>query len=715
MSAILFLSDIEKHNPYIDFNTSNTSFIRLSMVLKRMGIKNHYFFLSLLDRSLLGVNPHSPDLTIEQKAKIVRECKLNIWYYIREVVKIPVTGEDVGIPFQLHRGNLAFCWSLMNDVDTGLIMPRQTGKTYCTQVFVSYMMYILANNLDIGMYTKDATLVQDNVARLKALRDGLPKWLVNKTGLDTERKEGLSYAALNNSYKTFTSANDENGAYKLGRGATMALIHFDEIAFMNYNWIVVPTAVNSMLAASQNARRNGLPSPMIFTTTAGNPDTKTGSFALNIFESAMPFSEALYDLKDRTALLDIIRKSSDSAAPMLYLEFSYRQLGRSDEWFREAAARSKASQDDINRDLLNIWQSSSDNAILTEEVRRKVRASSREPLYSDLSSGFMVKWYEDQATVESEEFRHSHLILGMDTSENIGRDFTTMTIISVDDMRVVATARCNDSNTMEIARFVVALIKRFPGLVYIPERNNTGTAIIDYAIEVMQKDNINPYFRIYNEVVQNYGDPKYRNVDVYNFQEIHGHTRATFGFRTSGAAVSGTSRNLLYKNVMLKTLDLNSSRIYDRTLISEFCNLTLKGGRIDHEANKHDDQVISYLLACFLVFYGKNLSMYGIPDAAVLSSLGANGDEVSNSAKMEQIRIRKRIAELEGWIAGGCSYVLQQSYLRELSTLRRMVDESVIAVTPIAVSQVKAEEEKINTNKQSEASVRNFAMRFLRR
>ena len=67
------------------------------------------------------------------------------------------------------------------------------------------------------MFTKDSTLVQDNVSRLKALRDGLPKWIVTKTTEDSERKEGLSYAGLNNVYKTFTSANDPQGAYKLGR------------------------------------------------------------------------------------------------------------------------------------------------------------------------------------------------------------------------------------------------------------------------------------------------------------------------------------------------------------------------------------------------------------------------------------------------------------------------------------------------------------------
>ena len=494
----------------------------------------------------------------------------------------------------------------------------------------------------------------------------------------------------------------------------MALIHFDEIAFMNYNWIVVPTAVNSMLAASMNARRNGLPSPMIFTTTAGNPDTKQGDFALGIFESAMPFTEALYDLKDRDELISVIKKSSSSASPMLYLEFSYRQLGKTDEWFREAAARSKASQDDINRDLLNIWQSSSDNAILNEETRREIRKSSMEPAYSDLSSGFLIKWYEPKAVVESPEFKRKHLIFGMDTSENIGRDFTTMTVISVEDMRVVATCRCNDSNTMEIARFVTNLLKKFPNLVWIPERNNTGVAIIDYALEVLQKEGINPFFRIYNEVIQNYRDPKYRDVDIYNFQEIHGRTRATFGFRTSGAAVSGTSRNLLYKNVMMKTLELNASRIFDRTLISEFCNLTLKGGRIDHESNRHDDQVISYLLACFLIFYGKNLAMYGIPDQVVLKSISDSGDVINASAKREQLYIRRRIAELEQLMCCGSSYFLRQSYERELNSLRQMIDESVLSVAPIAVSQVNYQEKEIKARQSSEASLRNFASRFLR-
>ena len=189
----------------------------MSILLKRMGVKNHYFFLALYDKSLLNVDPHSKDLTTEQRLRIAYECKINFWYFIREVVRVPVVGQESGTRFILNRGNLALYWSIMNDVDIGYIQPRQTGKTIGTQILVCYVEYIWGSSLDVGMFTKDSTLVQDNVARLKGIRDCLPKWMVTKSTADGERKEGLYYAALKNSYKTFTSANDENGAYRLGR------------------------------------------------------------------------------------------------------------------------------------------------------------------------------------------------------------------------------------------------------------------------------------------------------------------------------------------------------------------------------------------------------------------------------------------------------------------------------------------------------------------
>lgn len=214
---ILYQSDILRENPHFHYNTKNTSFIRMSIVLKRMGVKNNKFFLALYQPELANIDPFDyKSLTPELISKILVECKLNPWYFFREVLRIPASGDEA-IPFELHRGNLAAIWTFLNDMDFGLIQPRQTGKTYVTQSIVCYYKYILADSVKIGMFTKDTSLLQDNVLRLKELRDGLPKYFVEKSPRDWDRKEGVSYDKKKNFYYTYTQPMDEKSAYKQGR------------------------------------------------------------------------------------------------------------------------------------------------------------------------------------------------------------------------------------------------------------------------------------------------------------------------------------------------------------------------------------------------------------------------------------------------------------------------------------------------------------------
>lgn len=214
---ILYQEDIDREHPYIDYKTKNDSFIRMSIVLKRMGIKNNTFHLVLYQKELMDVDPYDyKNLNNETIARILYECKINPFYFFRSCCRIPTAGDEA-IPFILNRFNLAFIWSFFNDVDIGIVIPRQQGKTITTQALMCYMMYVYADNIKIGMYTKDAVLIGDNVLRLKDIRDNLPKYFVEKSTDDIDRKEGLSYAKKHNYYVTFTSSNDERGAYRLGR------------------------------------------------------------------------------------------------------------------------------------------------------------------------------------------------------------------------------------------------------------------------------------------------------------------------------------------------------------------------------------------------------------------------------------------------------------------------------------------------------------------
>lgn len=466
-----------------------------------------------------------------------------------------------------------------------------------------------------------------------------------------------------------------------------------------------------MNKASEQVRGQGLPSPIIYTTTAGNPETKPGQYALRILQSGTPFTESMYDLDNRDALVELISHTSENR--MLYLEFSYKQLGKSDEWLQQVISRGQASPDDVARDLLNIWQSSNDRAVIPQNLLQRIRASKREPDFVDLRDGFVVKWYRPRTEVSTESFKESPMIMGMDTSENVSRDYTTFVIIDPRDMGVIATCRCNESNTMQVAQHVFVFLKRFPNLLWIPERNNTGIGIIDFVIQKLVESNINPYTRIYNEVVQNTGDGKFKDVNVFDYTSISGRIRSTFGFRTTGG-----SRNTLYKVTMMKTLEMNSDRIYDNSLISELCNLTERNGRVDHPEGCHDDTTISYLLACYLVFFGKHIHLYNIPAKSILEKVAAStGAQIDPNQREKQLYLKNRIQDLNAKIANTTSYILKEQYERELKTLLPQVDDSILEIQPLAISQIEYQEKELlgKTTGATVESVRNFLTHWRRK
>jgi hypothetical protein len=79
---ILFLEDWKKYpDAIIDYKTSNKSALELSIKLKKMEIKNHSFFLVLFDSTLSGIDPFSPDLTLDHKIRIGIETRKNPFFF----------------------------------------------------------------------------------------------------------------------------------------------------------------------------------------------------------------------------------------------------------------------------------------------------------------------------------------------------------------------------------------------------------------------------------------------------------------------------------------------------------------------------------------------------------------------------------------------------------------------------------------------------------
>ena len=91
----------------VDTKTTNTSFLRLAAIYKKMGIKNHAFILQLHNPDLQGIDPFSEDLTTAQMAAIALECKENFFYFIREIAMAPPISGNIPVRFKANRGNIA--------------------------------------------------------------------------------------------------------------------------------------------------------------------------------------------------------------------------------------------------------------------------------------------------------------------------------------------------------------------------------------------------------------------------------------------------------------------------------------------------------------------------------------------------------------------------------------------------------------------------------
>jgi hypothetical protein len=160
----------------IHHGTKNESFLRMHRHLRKRGIGNDKFFLRLNDPDLAGVDPHSPNLTRLQKAKVIKEVMSNPWYFYREVVRIPVPG---GVkPFELHRGNMAVLWAMHMNVKTCTLLPRQSYKTISTACVFLWIYRFGTTNSNVIFSNKELKDSRLNLKRLKDIDKLLPSYLI---------------------------------------------------------------------------------------------------------------------------------------------------------------------------------------------------------------------------------------------------------------------------------------------------------------------------------------------------------------------------------------------------------------------------------------------------------------------------------------------------------------------------------------------------------
>ena len=680
---IRFLDDWRRFpRATVHLATKNESFKRLAALYKKMGVKNYYFILALEDPDLTYVDPHdSENLTEDIKEKIAVEAKFNVWYFLREVIRIPPATGNTPVPYRANRGNIALTWAFACNVDIALIQPRQTGKSVSTDSLMIWLLFFGLNNTTISLITKDDKLRVANIERLKKIRDLLPAYLWVHDKLDANNQTEVTYRKLTNKYITSVAQNSETAANNVARGNTVPITHNDEGPFINFIDQTLPAALAAGTAVREEAERNGTPYGNIFTTTAGKKDDRSGAYMYDLIHGGAPWDEKFFDAEGREDLWRIVKANCRNRKMIINCTMSHRQLGYTDEWLYAAISNVGGTEEQINRDFFNVWSSGSEGSPLSAKLNEIIAHSAMDPLHQEISTeGFITRWYIPETHIDA-VMNSSHFVIGLDPSEAIGRDDIGMVVIDVRTLGVVAAGVFNDTTIINFSHYLGKFMTKYKNTILVIERKSTGSAITGHLCMILPERGIDPFRRIYNHVVDN----QYERIEDFRAASSDMSRRGTYFYdryvKDFGFVTTGDRRTYLYSQVLLNAAKKGGHLVRDKLLIGQIGGLVVKKGRIDHGSGEHDDLVIAWLLACWFLTDAKHIEHYGINIREVMSLVS----EETRTLTVEEIREKEAQKVIKGEI---------ETLLENLSM---MTDEMMIARTEhrlrYLVSQIKSEDD----------------------
>ena len=711
---VLYLEDWSRYpGSKPNYDTKNESYLKLAGTYYAMGVKNYAFMLALHDQSLKDVDPFSPFLTELEMVKIAIECKINPWYYFREIAKVPARSGSDAVPLLANRGNIALYWCFFNHVMTYLVQIRQTGKSISTDVLDSYLLNIRCRGTTINLLTKDDALRSENIQRLKDIIDEMPFYLKQRSKKDLDNTELINISSLGNWYKAHLPQKAKKFALNTGRGMSSPIFRVDEGPFQANIEISLPAALAAGVAMRNKARANNEPYGTTLTTTAGKKDDPDGRYFYQQICAAAEWTEKFFDAKDATELEVMIRAVSRGLKEKMRVgdevirgEFAvnitmnHRQLGYDDAWLLTALEETKSVGDAADRDFFNRWTSGSLSSPLSIQQMEIIRGSQKEPLYvEDCKIGsFRVpcRWYIPKDSIEMYMAKNSS-ILSADTSDGAGGDDISLSLTDVKTGMLIASFNVNQVNLLAFSEWVCERwIIQCPNVTLIPERRSSAIALIDHLLLILPDRGIDPFKRIFNRIVNDPDENKtaYEEIKLplsRRPHDIYVRYKKAFGWATSGGGM--TSRSDLYSTTLISAARNCGHMVNDKTTIDQILSLETRNGRVDHAPGEHDDAVIGWLLGHWMLTKAKNLLHYGIQVTDILSRNrgGSENGGVITKEQREQIFYRDKIKELLGKLEQEQSEIISMKIENELRfyNSKLIIEENEVLSLDELISKTK--------------------------
>lgn len=367
------------------------------------------------------------------------------------------------------------------------------------------------------------------------------------------------------------------------------------------------------------AKNNKKPHFKVLTTTPGNLSSPHGKYAKDMIDSAAEFDEHMYDWS-KDELDNFLDKNSDN--DFIYIRFTYKQLGRSEKWFREQCRNLNNDIEKINREILIQWAKSTDNSPFAADRIDRLHQHKADVIATlpILNNSYILNIYKDFDW-------NSKILIGGDFGGAETRDGSALSICESDSLQVAADFNNNKADAVDMANIVLELMTKYlPNSVFIPERNSYGKAVIDILLRTSVAN------RIYYEYKEEMAETKLTDGHV---------KKERIRVKKYGVHTDSQTRPLMM-DILMDMVENDYKNILSPRVIEDITTLERKkNGKIEHADTKiagksaHDDNLFSYLMVRYIWNYGKNLSRFLIYKKSKDNNM-VDGTKSYNKTELEQ-------------------------------------------------------------------------------
>lgn len=600
-------------NPYnvkkaiIDWDTKNQSFINVHKQLKLLGIKNNAFFLTLLNPELKGVDPYDPNITPLQAIMVVEECKLNIFYFLREVVRIPEQGAGT-VPFRLDRGTLAAIYCFYNDQNFYLMKPRQTGKSVGICAMLAWAFKFGISNGQFMFSANNDKNVKANLAKMKRYIADLPSYMakmgtqkVNQFGKIERKRDNITQYSEPSNGNIAMCANraiTEEAAEEIGRGDSHVFEFFDEAEFTPYIDIIVDVSGMAFNTASTNAIKNGGHACRIFATTPGDlGDPKRCKRAMLLVNDALPWSEKFYD----EGFTELRRRvNQKSKYRIVYIEYDYKSLGYGEQWFRKACNQIGYNTAKIRREILLQRFTGNSKSPFDADTITELSENKKKPLWVDKIDALNeILFYRPPEEIK--KLRNRIHFISIDPSDGNGGDPYAMIVLDPYTLETVAEYKNQYLTPQGLSDLLDYMVQKyFCKPIIIVENNRNGSTLIHF----FDNSPLKRFFYAATEANQDISLMR-EQLDEKGFLKEQIMQNRYYGVKTTP-----TSRDIMM-NLLCDTVTFRRDLLVTQYLVEDICDLVVKNDKIQADTGKHDDMVMAWCIAMYTYYYGDKLERYG--------------------------------------------------------------------------------------------------------